>query len=250
MLPIRVPAGEWGYANGSIVAAGGQEGTFYPAALDFYDPVAGSWFLQIDTGVPRTHPSTVLLPDGRLAILAGHSDTADPGQKHAGYVDPAHGFDYALGAAEMDEFHGYHTVSLLLPDGRVFLGGGRDIDIVGSLEKPIFRLLYPDYTLVARPAIASAPAVLHYGATFRVTTRGKRPRELALISLGSMTHSFDFDQRHVELELARLQTLPGRPHELRARAPASARVAPPGHYLLVVLDEERVPSTARIVRLE
>jgi galactose oxidase len=250
LLPIRVRGGEWGYANGSLVAAGGQETTPFPATVDFYDPVAESWFLRISTGIPRTHPSTVILPDGRVAIIAGHSDTGDPGQKHAGYVDPARGFAYALGMAETSEFHGYHTVTLLLPDGRVFVGGGRDIDTVASLEKPLFRFLYPDYSFLSRPSIVSAPDVLHYGENLRITTRGKKPREVVLVALGSMTHSFDFNQRHVQLELTHVQPLPGRPHELQARAPANARIAPPGHYWLFVLDASRVPSSGRVVRLE
>ncbi len=250
LLPIRVQEGEWGYANGSMLVAGGQENTLFPETVDAYDPIAQGWFVRVATGVPRVHPSTVILPDGRLLVVAGHSDTGDPGQKQAGYVDPANGFAHALGISSTPEFRGYHTVTLLLPDGRVFVGGGRDLDLTGSLEKPDFRYLYPDYCFQPRPAILSAPAVLRYGRSFSVTTSGKKPREVVLVALGSMTHSFDFDQRHVELALTKAQKLPSRPHELQVRAPANARVAPPGHYMLFVLDADRVPSVARILRLE
>ncbi|MEV6654259.1 galactose oxidase-like domain-containing protein [Streptomyces sp. NPDC051219] len=36
---------------------------------------------------------------------------------------------------------------------------------------------------------------------------------------------------------------------LRLQAPPSAKDAPPGHYMLFLLDEDGVPSTARFVYL-
>ncbi len=199
----------------------------------------------------------MLLPDGRILVVAGHSDSGHPGQKQAGYVDPANGFAHALGASSTPEFRGYHTVTLLLPDGSVLVGGGRDLDLVGSLEKPDFRYLYPDYLFANRPAILTAPPVVRLGATFTVKTAGKKPHEFVLLGLGSMTHSFDFNQRYVELERTRFQRasidhVPPAPgiHATTLRAPADARVAPPGHYLLFVLDLNRIPSAGAIVRLQ
>ncbi len=199
----------------------------------------------------------MLLPDGRILVVAGHSDSGHPGQKQAGYVDPANGFAHALGASSTPEFRGYHTVTLLLPDGSVLVGGGRDLDLVGSLEKPDFRYLYPDYLFANRPAILTAPPVVRLGATFTVKTAGKKPNEFVLLGLGSMTHSFDFNQRYVELERTRFQRasidhVPPAPgiHATTLRAPADARVAPPGHYLLFVLDLNRIPSAGAIVRLQ
>ena len=67
-----------------------------------------------------------------------------------------------------------------------------------------------------------------------------------------MTHSYDANQRNVQLEL-----LPGAPRlavqapgtTTRFRTPSNPRIAPPGHYMLFVLDANRIPSEAKIVHI-
>lgn len=59
LLPIRADDGDWGYANGSVLVAGGQEGTNHQEGVDAYDPSLQTWLPRVYTGVPRTHPSTV-----------------------------------------------------------------------------------------------------------------------------------------------------------------------------------------------
>ena len=68
------------------------------------------------------------------------------------------------------------------------------------------------------------------------------------MSLGSMTHSVDMNQRYVELEILSV-TPNGSGHDVEARAPSDAVVAQPGYYMLFVLDGKRIPSEARIVEL-
>ena len=69
--------------------------------------------------------------------------------------------------------------------------------------------------------------------------------EAVLIGLGSMTHAFDTNQRHVQLPLvaptSTNATILGRRIDRRHR---------PGYYRLFVLNQANVPSIARIVRLE
>jgi galactose oxidase len=62
---------------------------------------------------------------------------------------------------------------------------------------------------------------------------------ITLVRLPSVTHAFDQSQRFVELEFRR--TAGG----LTAEAPASGRLAPPGPYLLFLLNRNGVPSIAR-----
>lgn len=71
--------------------------------------------------------------------------------------------------------------------------------------------------------------------------RGQSPPSLRL---GSVTHAFDSNQRFNELSFAR--TTGG----LNVDAPASPNLAPPGHYMLFVLNSKDVPSTARIIRIK
>ena len=252
MLPIRVADGEWGYSNGSVLLAGGTHLSTHQESIDVYDTVQDAWLPRRSMGVPRHHPSTTILPDGRILVVAGHSLAGEPELRQATYVDPAEGFTVSLGEAVSGEVRGYHTTALLLPDGRVLVGGGRDLDTLLSGEKSHFRYLSPDYVFEQRPSILSAPDTLRFDRAFTLVTGGRRPVEFALVSLGSMTHSMDFNQRYVELkpDKLRVATPAEGPHAVRVRAPRDGRVAPPGYYMLFVLDAARTPSEAKIVRLE
>ncbi len=70
--------------------------------------------------------------------------------------------------------------------------------------------------------------------------------EAVLIGLGSMTHAFDANQRHVQLALLGTPTSTGA----TVVGPPNRQTAPPGHYMLFVLNQNSTPSIARIVRLE
>ncbi len=250
LLPLRIAHGEWGYANGSVLVAGGGAGTPLMSQAAVFDPVASAWLPPIDLSIRRHHPSTVLLPDGRVLVVSGHDAvTADPGVTRAQYVDPARGFQVSWGRSQESVVRGYHSVALLLPDGRVFVGGGRDHETGATVEKTSFRYYSPGYVKKPRPAITQAPAALTYGAGFPITTAGQAPAEAVLIGLGSMTHSFDMNQRYVQLAVSSVAPAGGSGFDVVLVAPPNARAAPPGHYMLFVLDADRVPSTARIVKL-
>ena len=68
LLPIRVADGSLGYRNGSVLVAGGPEGSSYASRVDGYDPVQNSWGIIGDMGVARTHVSAVVLPDADLTL--------------------------------------------------------------------------------------------------------------------------------------------------------------------------------------
>ncbi len=67
---------------------------------------------------------------------------------------------------------------------------------------------------------------------------------VTLVRAGSVTHAFNQDQRLVPL--AFVPTTGG----LTVQAPANANLAPPGYYLLFILDTNGVPSVAKFVRLQ
>jgi len=249
LLPIRVNDGSWGYQNGAVLMTGGGHGTTHQQAVDVYDPVVGAWQPRVNTNIPRHHPSTVLLPDGRVMIAAGHDMAGGDGVKRASFIDPRHDMAFSLGDSMIDEVRGYHTVSLLLPDGRVLVGGGRDTFTYTSAEKTNFRIYSPPYMFRPRPRITQAPAVMKPNILAVVESKGARPREVVLVALGSMTHSIDMNQRAVEVPI--LSSLPAGDGWVTAVAPPSdPRVAPPGHYMLFVVDRDRTPSQAAIVRVD
>ena len=67
---------------------------------------------------------------------------------------------------------------------------------------------------------------------------------MAWVRLGSVTHAFDQNQRYVPLAFTRSGT------GVVVTPPASRNVAPPGHYMLFLLDTNGVPSVAKIQRVK
>jgi galactose oxidase len=248
MLPIRVNNQDLGYSNGTMLVVGGAFNTPFIQAADRYDPQLDTWLPTIDTGVARHHPITIDLPDSRVLVIGGHS--SDPNVTHAEYIDTNYNNAITLGTSDGGEVRGYHAVGLLLPDGRIIVAGGRDVVSSTSAEKPSFRIYSPYYMYVNnRPAIVSAPAVLGLAQQFQVGVSTSAPTGAMLIGLGSMTHSFDENQRAIQLAVSQVAQQPDGTWQATLTAPASAQVAQPGYYMLFITDGRRVPSVAKIVKL-
>jgi len=65
-----------------------------------------------------------------------------------------------------------------------------------------------------------------------------------LMKLGTVTHSFNTNQRIVPLSFT------AGSGTLSVQTPANANLAPPGHYMLFILNTNGVPSVASIVQLQ
>jgi hypothetical protein len=90
--------------------------------------------------------------------------------------------------------------------------------------------------------VTGAPATVGYAAPLQIDTPDAASiRKVALIRLGAVTHSVDMDQRYVPLAFT------AGSGSLTATGPANANIAPPGPYMLFVVDAAGVPSVARMV---
>ena len=193
------------------------------------------------------------LADGTVLATGGNSSGAylvdlGAGVYNAEQWNPAAGTWRTLAAEQVTRQ--YHSTALLLPDGRVLSAGGGVCgvcDQVGYLAKnaQIFSppyLFQPDGAPAPRPRIASAPTSTTYGARFHVATADAQSiKKVALVRLGAVTHSTNMDQRYVPLSFSAGVT------GLTATAPANANIAPPGVYMLFIIDSHGVPSVARMV---
>lgn len=133
----------------------------------------------------------------------------------------------------------YHSVALLLPNGRVLTAGSNINGSQGGDNVKEYRVeIYtPDWFHdVNRPEISNAPTALNYGETFEVDcTRASQIQRAALMRCGSVTHAWDGDQRYIGLALTRLE------NGLRLIAPPDGSVAPPGPYMLWIVDFDNRP---------
>jgi Domain of unknown function (DUF1929)/PKD domain len=237
---------------GKMLVAGGGPSTKDARVIDF-----GGATPRVSATAPmaygrRQHNLTVLA-DGSVLATGGNSSGASLVDLNNG-VYPAERWDPATGQwatlAAMQVTRQYHSTALLLPDGRVLSSGGGicgTCDQVGYLARnaEIFTppyLFQADGTLAPRPAITAAPAAVGFGAPFDVASASAASiRKVALVRLGAVTHSDNMEQRYIPLTFTAAAT------SLTATAPSNANVAPPGPYMLVIVDANGVPSVARMV---
>jgi hypothetical protein len=203
----------------------------------------------------RQHNLTVLA-DGTVLATGGNSSGAGLVDLNAG-VYPAEQWNPATGQwrtlAPMQITRQYHSTALLLPDGRVLSSGGGicgTCDQVGYLAKnaEIFSppyLFQADGTLAPRPTIDAAPASTSYDVAMEIATGNPASiRKVALVRLGAVTHSDNMEQRYIPLSFTAGAT------SITATAPANANVAPPGPYMLFIIDANGVPSVSRMVSVQ
>jgi hypothetical protein len=240
---------------GKILVAGGGPSTKDARVVDLNGATP-----QVSTTAPMTYGrrqhNLTVLADGTVLATGGNSSGAGLVDLNAS-VYPAEQWNPATGQwrtlAAMQITRQYHSTALLLPDGRVLSSGGGicgTCDQVGYLAKnaEIFSppyLFQADGTLAPRPAIDAAPAATSYGVAMEIATGNPASiRKVALVRLGAVTHSVNMEQRYIPLSFTAGAT------SLTATTPANANVAPPGPYMLFIIDANGVPSVARMVRVQ
>ena len=96
----------------------------------------------------------------------------------------------------------------------------------------------------ARPVITQAPSQIQYGSNFFVGTPDATSiASVSLIRTGAVTHFFDQNERYLPLSFT--QTSGG----LTVTAPVNANLAPPGYYMLFIVNSAGVPSVAPFVQV-
>lgn len=141
----------------------------------------------------------------------------------------------------------YHSVALLLADGRVLSAGGGLCNC--SADHPNLQILTPPYLygangqLASRPTITNAPTTAALGSTISAST-DRTIQSFALVRVGSTTHTVDNDQRRVPLTISGSN---GTQYNLAL--PSDPGIVTPGNWMLFALDAGGVPSIAKIVRI-
>ena len=236
------------YAPGKVMKSGGawDDGVGTPSVnsyvLDMTQP-SPAWRQVGSMTFARATLNLTLLPDGSVLATggAGSSNLVTSIVYDAELWSPVTETWTTMDKMQTPRL--YHSTALLLPDGRVLkAGGGRSAYAADRFNAEIYS---PPYLFKgARPAITSAPATAAYGSTFSVTTPdASRIAAVTLVRVGSVTHSFNADQRSLKL------TFQAASGNLNVQAPLNANLAPPGYYMLFILDTNGVPSIASFVRI-
>ena len=253
------------YEPGKILVAGGGGNKTWGQTPDprADAPTATAEKIDLNAGSPvwtsagsmafaRRHTNSTILPDGTVLVTGGTTGggfvniNEGLAAKAAEVWDPKTNEWTTLASNSVMRI--YHSVSLLLPDGTVLHGASGNALAGASVvpDEPNHEIFSPPYLFKgARPTITSAPGSVSYGETFTVATpNAAQITDVRWTRLGSVTHAFDMGQRANTLTFTRTAT------GVEVTAPANANLAPPGHYLLFVLNRNGVPSAGKIVRVQ
>jgi hypothetical protein len=234
------------YRPGKIIYVGGGNPPTNTAEVIDLNQGNPQWTPTGSMAYARWNLNATLLPTGDVLVTGGTSlgDRVDP----AGAVNVAELWSPGTGqwtqlASSAPLLRGYHSTTLLLPDGRVLHAGGGDGG--GTPNNYNYEIYSPPYLFNgSRPALDGVPDVASYGQTLTVTTSDAASiTKVSLIRLGSVTHAFDQAQTFVPLGFSPAAG------GLSVTLPSSRIVAPPGPYMLFLVNGNGVPSVGRIVRL-
>ena len=213
------------------------------AVLDMGAPTP-SWRETSPMAHGRAYHNLTLLPDG--TVLASGGSSRSDGIDLTKSVLPAEIWNPDTETwTEVDALQNgrqYHSTALLLPDGRVLMAGGGAVG--GATDVKNGEIYSPPYLFKGpRPVISTAPATMSYAATFDVATpNAAQIAQVSLIRSPSVTHAIDMNQRFQYLPFT---TGAGK---VTVTAPANANLAPPGDYMLFLVDTNGVPSVATFIR--
>ena len=246
LLPLNNDASE----AGQLLVWGGSNtsGDTTTTVVELLTPNSGTnnttfSFQQIaPCNIGRRHAPAVYLPDGKLVTFGGtvFQNRLSDAPHNAEIFDPVARNWTVVGGMTVPKL--YHSAATLLFDGRVWLTGN-------SISKSNWELrseyYVPAYYNATRPTISSDPAVGNYGETINISTPNAADIEkVSLIRLSSFTHGFDSELRFIWLQIQSKGS-----NSVTVSAPLNARIAPPGYYMIHVLNSAGVPSRARIIKL-
>jgi galactose oxidase len=251
------------YDVGKIFSAGGSH---------YYDRAPGlsiAHLISIDNvGAPavveqlpdmhhaRAFANAVVLPDGKILITGGQGYAK-------GFTDWDPVFIPELFDPNTKTFtelapesipRNYHSVSILLADGRVFTGGGGlcwddgtgeySEKCLDTVDHPNGQIFTPPYLTsgASRPIIRNTnKSIIAPGGSFTVRMEGSASgASFSLIRIGSVTHSINSDQRRVPLTPGPIDG-----EEVMLTLPDDYGIVLPGAWYLFAVSAEGVPSVAR-----
>ena len=240
------------YAPGKILYVGGGDPPTSSAEVIDLNQGSPSWRSVAGMAFARRQLNATILADGQILVTHGTSGAGF--NNVAGAVRAAELWNPATESwstmAEESRPRMYHSTALLLPDARVLAsgsgeGGGvllENSDFSAQVFTPPY-LFKADGTLAARPSISSPPSRISYGASFSVETpdAGSVVRG-TLVRLSSVTHAFNQSQLIYPVTFAATG-----PTTLTGAGPTGPTRAPPGPYMLFLVNQAGVPSTAVMV---
>lgn len=146
----------------------------------------------------------------------------------------------------------YHSIALLMPDGRVLTGGG---GLCGrcSVNHPDVEIFEPPYLFTPSGEYAVRPTAklnrkTAYNGSWVTVSSSDEIMMVSLIRLGSVTHSTNTDQRRIELCGPYSKICGG--NSVKVQIPSHDGVAVPGHWMIFVVNKYGIASEAAMLQIK
>lgn len=244
------------YDIGKLLVAGGGSSSPSASIIDLNNGAQTTTTGSMNYG--RRQHNLTILADGTVLATGGNSSgearvDLNNGVYAAELWNPATGQWTTL--ASMQVTRQYHSTALLLPDGRVLSAGGGICDTcaqVGYLAKNA-EVFSPPYLfktngsgqLAPRPTNSATADTIGYQQVFTINTpEAATIQKVSLVRLSSVTHSVNMEQRYVPL------TFTSGNGQLTVTTPANMNIAPPGYYMLFIINTDGVPSVAKMIQVQ
>ena len=211
-------------------------------------------------GAGKMYVSAVALPDGSVLETGGSLHPRTDNVHEASIFDPTTNAFTPVAADPVGR--NYHSEALLLPDGRVMTLGSNPADPATGLESFETRIsIYePPYLFKGeRPVLheidgeenslvgsVTKTKQWEYGSehTLSYSSPSSEIKSAVLIRPAAVTHSSDPNQREVALPITSNSN-----GELTVSLTENDNIAPPGYYMVFLLNAKGVPSVARWVHV-
>jgi FtsP/CotA-like multicopper oxidase with cupredoxin domain len=237
-----------------MVIGGGVGGTHNAQSVEAIDLTQLSpppaWTRLADMNFRRTNVNGVLLPDGTVLAIGGQRAgkwAADPQPVLQPEIYDPQTNRWTL-MAPMAHPRQYHSIAILLPDGRVLSAGGIDPTqgAAPARDQRYIEVFSPPYLMRGpRPHITGTPATVSYANSFDVQCpNAANVTSVALIRPCAMTHHTDAGQRYIKLPISGHTA-----SRVSVTAPTTSTIAPPGYYMLFIVNSNGVPSEAAWIQI-
>jgi len=221
--------------------------------VDLSNPLNSSGWQEKSPHLKRFMCDSVILPDGKILVTNGaEKGTADSNQNAVMKIqlfDPEHETWQEIG--ELKKPRLYHGTAILLPDGSVLAAGSTGHDFIRAIfnpkqhfEQEIETIEPPYMTSSTRPRITNNADSIQYDTTYEITTDSSNISKVSLLRMSSTTHNNNMDQRCLFLNIVESSGT-----TIKIQSPKDGSWAPPGYYLLFVVNDQGIPSVGKSVKI-
>lgn len=242
------------YDKGKILVTGGQidggnlAATNQAQVIDLNGANATRTPVASMTYARKFH-NALALPTGEVMVVGGTTvgqEFDDDGTVLAPEIwNPDTGVWRTV--ADISVPRNYHSVAVLLTDGRIWSGGGGLCDC--AADHPDHQVFTPPYlytaagALATRPTITTAPAQVVAGQTVNVQATASMAK-FSLIKMTGLTHNLNSDLRYLRVPF----TSPSS-GQYQLTLDSNRNVLTPGYWMLFAVNAAGVPSVAKVIQV-